>query len=254
MVKRLFFRDNNKIHWFPGYEEKPEILFGQDNSFTIRNFRNALMIDNTLHFEWQDKTLNLDDIASVDLVISYWSSRHIAHVFLSFGFSGGDYVAISIETRRRASQNYSTWKGFFNTYELIYVVADERDLIGVRANIRKEDVYIYRVNVTKEVCRQVFLDYAGRINSLKNNDEFYNTLRNNCTTNILRHSRKAAPDFKYNWMVLFSGHVDRYCYDLGLLDNTLTIEALRANSKVAPVTGPLNDDYSQRIRPGFCEP
>ena len=131
------------------------------------------------------------------------------------------------------------------------MVADERDLIGIRANVRKEDVYIYRVNVTKEVCKQVFLDYVERINSLKNNDEFYNTLGNNCTTNILRHSRKAAPNFKYNWMVLFSGHVDQYCYDLGLLDKTLTIEELRANSKVAPVLESLNDDYSQLIRPGY---
>ena len=206
MIKKLFYRDNNTIHWLHGYEEKPEILFGKGNEFTIKNFRNAAMIDNTLCFEWQDKTLNLDDIESVDLVISYWSSRHIAH---------------------------------------------ERDLIGIRANVRKEDVYIYRVNVTKEVCKQVFLDYVERINSLKNNDEFYNTLGNNCTTNILRHSRKAAPNFKYNWMVLFSGHVDQYCYDLGLLDKTLTIEELRANSKVAPVLESLNDDYSQLIRPGY---
>ena len=190
MLKKLFYRDNNKIHWLHGYEEKPEILFGSDNRFTIKNFRNAAMIDNTLCFDWQDKTLNLDDISSVDLVISYWSSRHIAHVFLSFGFGSGEYVAISIETRRQASQKYSTWKGFFNTYELIYVVADERDLIGIRANVRKEDVYIYRVNVTKEVCKQVFLDYALRINSLKNNDEFYHTINNNCTTNILRRRRR----------------------------------------------------------------
>jgi len=251
VIKKLFYRDNNTIHWLHGYEEKPEILFGKGNEFTIKNFRNAAMIDNTLCFEWQDKTLNLDDIESVDLVISYWSSRQIAHVFLSFGFGRGEYVAISIETRRQISQKYSTWKGFFNTYELIYVVADERDLIGIRANVRKEDVYIYRVNVTKEVCKQVFLDYVERINSLKNNDEFYNTLGNNCTTNILRHSRKAAPNFKYNWMVLFSGHVDQYCYDLGLLDKTLTIEELRANSKVAPVLESLNDDYSQLIRPGY---
>ncbi|WP_313109396.1 DUF4105 domain-containing protein [Atlantibacter sp.] len=254
MLKKLFYRDNNKIHWLHGYEEKPEILFGSDNRFTIKNFRNAAMIDNTLCFDWQDKTLNLDDISSVDLVISYWSSRHIAHVFLSFGFGSGEYVAISIETRRQASQKYSTWKGFFNTYELIYVVADERDLIGIRANVRKEDVYIYRVNVTKEVCKQVFLDYALRINSLKNNDEFYHTINNNCTTNILRHSRKAAPDFKYNWMVLFSGHVDQYCYDLGLLDKSLTIEELRANSKVALVLESLTEDYSQLIRPGHPKP
>jgi len=85
---------------------------------------------------------------------------------LSFGFSGKDYLAVSIETRKEKGEAYSTLAGFFRQYELYYVVADERDLIRVRTNYRKpqEQVYIYRVKGSLTNLRRVFLDYIRSIN------------------------------------------------------------------------------------------
>ncbi len=111
----------------------------------------------------------------------------IAHTFVSFAFAGGDHLAISIETRKEKGEAYSTIKGFFRQYELYYVVADERDVIRSRTNYRKdppEDVYVYRVQGPVENGRRLFMEYMNQINALKTRPDFYNTLINNCTTDI----------------------------------------------------------------------
>ena len=96
---------------------------------------------------WETRTYDLRKLDSVDLIAVYWAGKAIAHIMVSFGFAGKDYVTVSIETRKERGENYSTLAGFFRQYELVYVVADDRDVIGVRTTYRQpqEDVYVYRV-------------------------------------------------------------------------------------------------------------
>src|SRR5262249_24523583 len=103
-----------------------------------------------------------------DLVASYWAGPAIGHLFVTFGFAG-DYVAMSIETRKERGEGYSTIAGFFKQYELFYVVADERDLIGVRTTYRQpnEDVYVFRTKVPRENLRRTFLVYVKSMNDLR---------------------------------------------------------------------------------------
>ena len=62
------------------------------------------------------------------------SAKSFARASSSFGFDGGDYVCISIETRKEVGENYSALRGFFRQFELTYVVADERDLVRLRTD------------------------------------------------------------------------------------------------------------------------
>ncbi|MCU0841841.1 MAG: DUF4105 domain-containing protein [Thiobacillaceae bacterium] len=155
---------------------------------TVRNIRNFDYRSETdFTPAWYDRTFDLNKLESVDLVAVYWMGPAIAHTILSFGFAGGDHLAISIETRKEKGEGYSTIKGFFKQYELYYVVADERDVIRVRSNYRKdppEDVYVYRVHGNIDNGRRLFLEYMRRINALKATPEFYNTAtsRPTCTS------------------------------------------------------------------------
>src|SRR5207248_8068813 len=117
---------------------------------------------------WYDATFELPDLRSADLIACYWMGEAIAHVMVSFGFAHDRYVAVSIETRKERGERYSTIAGFFKQYELVYVVGDERDLIGLRTNVRQphEEVYVYRAQVPVENVRRLFLDYVRRINEL----------------------------------------------------------------------------------------
>lgn len=220
------------------------------NEVGIRNVRNfAYRSRDDSSPAYFDATYDISQLQTVDLVVSRWAHEAIAHVFVSFGFSDGRYVSVSIETRRRQGQKYSTWRGFFRQYQLIYVVADERDIVGVRTDVRRERVCLYRVNVSAETARNLFVDYLRRVNQLNEQPEFYHTLFNNCTTNILQHARKLAPRLRYSWKVLLSGHADDYSYRLGLLDSSVPFEELKRRSLIERPDGMRIDaGYSASIR------
>ena len=180
------------------------------------------------------KTFDISKLTSVDLITVYWMGDAIAHVMISFGFGGTDYVTFSIETRKAKGQVYSSIQGFFKQYGLIYVVGDERDLIRVRTSFRnpQEDVYLYRIRVSPERARQFFMGYVKKINELRETPEFYNTLTTNCTTSIITLIRAFGGDIHYSWKILLSGYTAEYAYELGRLDTTLPFAELRKKSYI----------------------
>lgn len=220
----------------------------------IRNFDYRSETDFTPAY--YDKTFDLRQLDSVDVLAAYWMGPEIAHIMLSFGFAGRDYVAVSIETRKERSEAYSTVKGFFRQYELFYVVADERDVIRVRTNYRKdppEDVYLFRAIGPVENARRLFMDYVREINSLKEGAEWYNTLTTNCTTNIFMHTRVNPGHMNFNWKLLLSGYTPAYAYEQGRLDTSLPFEELKKRSRIndAAQAADKAPDFSQRIRAGL---
>src|SRR5204863_2170724 len=154
----------------------------------IRNIRNChYRSESDFDVRHYDKTFDLQKLRTADLFLIYWGSPSIAHTMVSFGFDGGDYVCISIETRKEVGESYSAIRGFFRQYELTYVIADERDLVRLRTNFRGEQVYLYHLVTDASVARLVFLDYLREVNSLKQRPEWYNAATSNCTTNIRGH-------------------------------------------------------------------
>lgn len=204
---------------------------------------------------WETRTYDLRTLDSGDLVAVYWAGKPIAHIMLSFGFAGKDYVAISIETRKERGESYSTIAGIFKQYELVYIVADERDVIRVRTTYRQpqEDVYVYRLHRPRANIRRVFLDYVKTMNEMRDRPRFYNTLTTNCTTGILLHTRVNPGSPRWSWRILLPGYVPDYLYDLGRLDTTYPFPELERMSRVNDRAHAADHDstFSQRIREGL---
>jgi hypothetical protein len=140
-----------------------------------------------------DKTFDLNRLDSVDfLVVPFKEAPNLAHTMLSFGFGGNDYLVVSVEARMEEGQSYSPVKGLMRQYELMYVVADERDVIPLRTKHRDVDVYLYRTRATPEQARMLLVDMMARVNKLAFEPEFYDTFTNNCTTNIVPHQPHRA--------------------------------------------------------------
>jgi hypothetical protein len=197
----------------------------------------------------------LASLDSVDMIASYWMGPAIGHIFLSFGF-GEDRLAISIEARKERGEGYSSVEGFFRRYELYYVVADERDVIRVRTNYRRdppEDVYLYRVKGSRDNARRLFLEYVAELNRLKARAEFYNTVTTNCTSAIWLHSRVIPEHLPYSWKILASGHVPELLYENGRLDTSLPFPDLQRRSLINPSAADADkaEDFSRRIREGL---
>lgn len=252
-------KPSNDRDWQPEAAVLPHATFDGDR-VTIHNVRNFDYRSNTDYTpRYYDKTYDLRELDSVDLITSYWMGDAVAHVILSFGFNERDFVAFSIETRKQRGERYSALAGFFRRYELIYVVGDERDLLRLRTNYRKsppEDVYLFRSNASAAVVRRIFVDYLHKLNSLAAQPEFYNTLTTNCTTDVLERTRINPGAIGYSWKVLLSGYAPLFAYEQGRLDSRLPFKELkrRAHINAAARAADQAEDFSQRIRIGMPRP
>jgi hypothetical protein len=216
----------------------------------IRNFSYRSSEDYTAAY--YDRTFDLRRLVSLDLVASYWMGPTVAHVFLSFGFGEQGQLAISIERRDERGAGYSPLRGLFKNYELIYVVADERDVIRLRTNARtpREDVYLYRLNADVADVRRLFLAYLREIDALREQPQFYNTLTANCTANAWLHARVIGERLPYSWKILLSGFVPEYLYERGALDRGLPFARLHELSRISELAYQLapDADFSRNLR------
>lgn len=203
--------------------------------------------------DYYDKAVDLNAIRTVDLYLVYWGSPLIAHTMASFGFDDGQYICVSIETRKERGENYSALRGFFRQFELIYVIADERDLVRLRTNFRNEEVHLFRINESQEGVRNLFLEYLRAANDLHERPKWYNALTGNCTTNIRLHAensrRRRTP---LDWRVIVNGYSDQMLYERGRIDTSMPFEELKRRSLINERARSAPDDsFSEEIRRGL---
>jgi hypothetical protein len=197
--------------------------------------RDAVRIENIRNFEYpslgaftpryETRTFHLANLKAADIIFFTWGSPWMSHPVLVFDFGSDGRICVSIEVRYRKGQNYSVLRSLYRQQELIFVVANERDVILRRTKHRcNEEAYLYRLNASAEALRVVFLDYVEVINSLCERPRWYHGLCANCTTTFYRlpHSR-----FRLDWRVIINGRLDRALYEDGRLDRSLPFQELR---------------------------
>jgi len=219
----------------------------------VHNVRNSnYRTDTDFDLRYEDRTYDLAKLDSVDyILVPLAGMPRVAHTFITFGFQGQDYLAISIEVRRLRGQPFKPLYNFLNENEIIYIAGDERDLIRLRSNFRKDDVYVYRAKLTPNQCQGLFVDMLQRANTLSTKPEFYNTLTNNCETNLIAHLNHVLPQkIPYNYQVLFPGLSDKLFYDLRLIQTSGTFDETRTAARINRMAElhPNSADFSQQIR------
>lgn len=227
-------RPSNDRRWRPDLRVLATADFEGDRVH-IRNIRNCrYRTEEDYDVRHYDLDFKLDDVQSVDFVIVPFSNMPlIAHTMLSFGLRNGQYFSISVEGRLEQGENYSATNGTSNEFELIYLIGDERDLIPLRTEVRKVDVFIYPGRASPERIQLLLVDMLDRANKLAAKPEFYHTLTNNCTTNLVDHVNTLRPGaIPRDWRVLFPGHSDKMLFDLGLLETTGSFQAAKLRARV----------------------
>ena len=181
---------------------------------------------------WESRDYDLKTLTSLDTYAVYWMGPAIAHTIVSFGFEDGRTLAFSIEIRKEKGEVYSPWAGFFKTYELAFIAADERDLIGLR-QVRGEDQRLFRGSMEPERIRALFLNYLKQGNALQTSPRFYHTVTANCTTVIFTMLREIIHGIPLDYRVVASGYVPDYLYELQSLDMRYSLADLRKMGEVA---------------------
>lgn len=248
----LTIEPSNQRNWQPNVSRTAWAEIDGDR-VTLHNIRDVVYrseLDYTP--EWRTRTFNLSDLQGVDMVLTYWGSPWIAHPFLSFRFGHADPVAFSIETRMEEGEAYSTFGGFYRQFELIYVVAEERDVIRLRTDYRKgEDAYLFRIAIQPQRARAIFMDYLETINRMHRQPVFYNALTSNCTTGIRMHAVATTDRPRpWNWRILLPGKVDELMYMQNGFQTSLPLTEYKKKSHINPVATGLGrvDGYSTILR------
>ncbi len=249
----LALEPSNDRKWLPEVAHLPvsRVEGGHLVFSNVRNFEYRSDTDVTPH--WEERSYDLAGLLGVDLFLCDWGAAGIVHTILSWEFADGQHLAISIETRKEEGEAYSAVKGFFRRYELYYAVADERDVIGVRAQLRGERLRLYRLAVAPDVARALLLSYAARIDRLLDEPAWYNALSANCTTTIRLHTQELGVARPWDWRLLANGHIDELLYERGAIDTALPFAELRAKSDVtqAAIENGGAPDFAERIRSGL---
>jgi hypothetical protein len=242
-------RPRSDRDWAIGMDVLPDAEVSGD-IVRIRNFRN---FDYTASGDplprYEERNFDLTKLSSLDYILAHWEARSIAHSMVSFGFNDGQYLVLSVEARFVRGQPYSPLRGMFRYYEIIFLIGDERDIIRVRTNIRREHVYLYPVRMPLPRVRQLLEDYLARARELAHRPEWYNSVSSNCTTNLFYHAHHHVP-WWLRLNIFVNGLSPRALYLRGFLDKSLPYRELKSRSEIGERALAEGDaaDYSQRIR------
>jgi hypothetical protein len=249
----LTLSPTNDSDWQPDVAQKAWADI-QGDEVTLHNVRNCdYRTDTDYTPHWETRTVRLSQITGIDLAIDYWGSPWIAHPIASFQFADAPPLCFSIEIRKKLGQTYSTIGGLYRRFELIYIVADERDVIRVRTNYRNEDIYLYRTTVSPAQAHERFLEYIHSLNTLRNKPRWYNAITTNCTTSI-RTQHPANERVPWDWRILLNGKGDELLYERHVIVTSgLPFAELKTRSLIDTRARAANDspDFSKLIREGL---
>jgi Domain of unknown function (DUF4105) len=255
LVWWLTLKPSNERNWQPDNDRTAWAEIEGDH-VTIHNLRNCDYRTETDYANcWSDRTLDLSQIRAVDFFLTNWGIPFASHPIVSFQFGDNGHLAFSIEARYKAGQAYSTILGCFRQYGLIFVAADERDVIRLRTNYRKdEEVYMYRVGVEPKVTRAMFLTYVTYLNKLRDHPEWYNQLTRNCTTTLQKPLTADVNNPQpWNYQYVLNGTLDKLLYDRGrLVSGGLPFPELKQREHInaAARSADGSPDFSALIRAG----
>jgi len=224
---------------------------------TVANVRNfTWRSDEDYDQRWETRSYRLSQLTGANLFLSYWAGESIAHAIVSFDFADSDPLAFSIEIRKEKGESYSAITGFFKTYELALIAADERDVVKVRSMVRHEDVRLYRLDIQRATALGLLNQYVAFSQDITATPRWYNTLTANCTTVIFGMARRLDPRVEFDWRILLPGRLPEYLRAHEFVTRSVPLDTLVARARIGDRADapPPDPGFSARIRSGVPYP
>lgn len=250
----ILIAPSNDRAWSP--EMAQLLTYTRDgDTITVKNVRNFNWTGpDTADQKWETRSYALSELKSVDVLSLYWKGPRVAHTYFSFVWANGEALSLSVEIRKEVDENYSPVAGFFKAYELSILAGDERDFYGWRVHFPEEDLQRFRTRAITAEAGKLLVTLLDAANELAARPEFYNTLTENCTTEVWMLTGALALGEPLDWRMFASGYLPDFLYDLKVLDTTRSLADLRDRAHMMPavrkamtdgVTGPA---FSKAIR------
>jgi hypothetical protein len=202
------------------------------------------------------QSYDLSKLRHLDVFLAYWAGPEMTHPILSFEFDDGRHLAWSIEVRSKRGGEFSPIANLFKADPLVFLASDERDIVRLRSNIRKEDVQLYRLNTPPEVARMLLLQYVEESNELAVTPRFFNSLTTNCTTSVFKLIRAAGGKMPFDWRLIVNGYLPSFFYDRGVVDTRIPLDELIARARISARAREADGspEFSKLIRVGVPTP
>jgi len=248
----LSMQPSNDRDWPPELAVMPSAEI-QGDRVSVRGIRNFdYRTPEDFDVGYYDKTFDLAKLEAVDVFYSYWDENEaVAHTMFSWDFGGTDVLCLSVEVRRSTGEEAGALPGLFQQLEILYILADERDVVRLRTNYRGEQVYLIRSVLTPEEGRRLLLDVLERVNRLRDHPEFYRTIGNNCTTSIVSHVNAIWPGrIPFTKKILMNGYAPEIAYENRLHRTDLPFEEWKRRAHINDAARAADRDpsFSRRIR------
>jgi hypothetical protein len=255
MIWFALLSPSNDRAWSPEMAETLSYT-REGDTITLKNVRNFDWTGpETANEKWETRTYDLNGLQAVDVLSLYWKGDSVAHTYFSFVWNDGEALSLSVEIRKEKGETYSPFAGFFKAYELAILAGDERDFYGWRVHYPKEDIQIFRTRATPEEARTLLIKLLDLANQVAKEPTFYNTLIDNCTTEVWMLTDTLGKDKPFDWRIFSSGYLPDFLYDLEILDTSRPLQSLRDEGHILPrareaieqgLTGP---EFSRALRP-----
>ncbi|MDW3221630.1 MAG: DUF4105 domain-containing protein [Paracoccaceae bacterium] len=225
----------------------------EGDTLTVTDIRDfGWRADGSYRENWVQESYDMAELKTVDLFMSYWAGPQIAHFILSFGFEGGQQLAWSVEVRRQKGGGFSPVADFFKENTLVILAATERDVVGLRTNIRGENVQLFRLNAEIDVARALLEAYVRDANDLAQTPRWYNSVSTNCTTVVMKLLSAIGSGPPFDWRLIANGYLPEFGYEQGVLNTDYSVDDLRQLGRITQKAQQfgLNPGFSDAIRVG----
>jgi hypothetical protein len=255
---RLFvLKPSNERDWEIGMDQLPRITI-HEGAVTVQDVRDfRYSPEGTRALNYVDRTFQVDRIERVWFVeepftIAPFSGfGGVAHTYFVFDFTDQPPLAISVEARREKGESYGALAGLVNQFELIYVWASEQDITVRRAVVEQNELYMYPLIISVEAERTLFLQLAEASRNLETHPRFYNTLTNNCTSELARAANRVKPGaIPPNIALVFPGYSDELLYERGVFPNDVSLDQLTRRYAISDIVRATyeREDFSRALR------
>lgn len=229
-----FKKPSNSRNWESGFEKMPSAVFNEDETVTIKDIRDWTYDENgPITYDYISKTYDPSKIKNVYFLMEPFSKwKAIAHTFMEFEFEDGDKILVSVEARREVGEDFNAFYGLFNNYELINVWGTERDLVGRRLIVEKSDTYKYKVVLSDQYAKNIFIELAKETARLKDTPEFYNTFSDNCTNRLAKAANAIKPGVvPYDLSWVLPGNSVKFLYKIGFIETSEVTDKYKISPK-----------------------